>query len=106
MHEDDDSVPTLGSLSTVILDAPPSCVEWSRSTPEVCVVGTYSLNEPDGSSGGAQSRSGSLLTFGLAGTSLYGLSSACWGGDLWILQGESTVVVGVRCADQVTFLRL
>ncbi|MCJ1437211.1 hypothetical protein MMC27_006597 [Xylographa pallens] len=75
MDEDDESVTKLDSIFTTILEAPPSCIEWSPSSPDIVVIGTYNLTEPNESSGGAQLRSGSLVTYRLVGKSLYGLSS-------------------------------
>ncbi|MCJ1382194.1 hypothetical protein MMC17_005306 [Xylographa soralifera] len=70
MEGDEESVTKIDSIFTTILQAPPSCIEWSPSPPDIVVIGTYSLNEPSDSSEGAQSRSGSLVTYRLAGKSL------------------------------------
>jgi len=48
------------SLASMILDAPPSCIEFSKSRDCIFVVGTYSLNEAE-DAGGVQSRNGSLV---------------------------------------------
>ncbi|MCJ1244544.1 hypothetical protein MMC30_001742 [Trapelia coarctata] len=48
------------SFATMILDAPPSCIEFSRVAEEIFVVGTYSLVEAE-DTGGSQSRNGSLV---------------------------------------------
>ena len=49
------------STRSMILDAPPSCIEFSWIRPDVFVVGTYSLRESNGAENGSQSRGGSLL---------------------------------------------
>lgn len=48
------------SLASVILDAPPSCIEFSKLRDGIFVIGTYSLNDAE-DTGGAQSRNGSLV---------------------------------------------
>lgn len=48
------------SLASMILDAPPSCIEFSTLGDCIFVVGTYSLKETE-DAGGAQSRNGSLV---------------------------------------------
>ena len=48
------------SFASVILDAPPSCIEFSRKVSQIFVVGTYSLIEAEDASA-PQSRNGSLV---------------------------------------------
>ena len=48
------------SFASVTLDAPSSCIEFSRVADGVFVVGTYNLVEAE-SEGGSQSRNGSLV---------------------------------------------
>ncbi|MCJ1399352.1 hypothetical protein MMC11_002554 [Xylographa trunciseda] len=72
MAEDGESVIKIDSIFTTILEAPPSCIEWSKSAPDICVAGTYSLIESEGSDELGQSRSGSLVLFRLDGKSFTG----------------------------------
>ena len=74
--KDLDSAPTVTSIITTILDAPPSCIEFSPLAPDLLVVGTYELDttllEPileDDTQ--VQQRSGSLVLFQLKDDRLY-----------------------------------
>lgn len=58
--EAEDEPVQCNSLASVILDAPPSCIEFSKLRDGIFVVGTYSLNEAE-EAGGVQSRTGSLV---------------------------------------------
>ena len=73
-----DNVPRIPSEHSIILDLPPSCVQFSPSHPQCFVVGTYYLDpEPDARiptsvqdkdnqvSKPTQDRSGSLMLFKL-----------------------------------------
>ena len=70
-----DGIRPLHSLTSTVLEQPPSCVECSRIEPGYFVVGTYSLELEDGIEdadentklGSEQSRSGSLLLYRLLG---------------------------------------
>lgn len=78
-EEQADEIPRAKSKNCLILDVPPSCLEFSRLAHDVFVVGTYSLHhdedtgEEDKSAAGgeeekssaAQSRSGSLIVYRL-----------------------------------------
>lgn len=62
----------LKSLQTLILDLPPSCIEFCPSYPDYFVVGTYDLQkhstaEIEKSSQPSQKRNGSLIVFHLDG---------------------------------------
>ncbi len=60
----EDGVPTIKSISSLIIDSPPSCLEFSPWQRDVFVVGTYSL-EANANKNGAptsqQVRKGSLM---------------------------------------------
>jgi len=58
------------SSATIILDAPPSCIEFSRTAEDIFVVGTYSLVEAK-DAGGSQARNGSLMLMRWDGEGLY-----------------------------------
>ena len=70
IHQNGEGVRTIHSYRNLILDLPPSCLEFSPLHPEYFVVGTYSLdntgeNQSSGTSSEGQDRSGSLLLFQL-----------------------------------------
>lgn len=82
-HGEETRNQSIHSLSTTILETPPSCLEFSPVTPEYFVVGTYHLernesgaaekdSETDDESpiAAKQNRSGSLEVFRLQGDSL------------------------------------
>lgn len=82
-HGDEERIQSIHSITTTILDTPPSCLEFSPVAPEFLVVGTYYLernesgaagdhseNEAERSVASKQDRSGSLLIFRLQGDSL------------------------------------
>ena len=87
--EEVSDAPCLNSTMSIILDLPPSCVEFVPFNHELFVIGTYNLesndiNEPklsisaDQEQGAivgkkSQSRSGSLLLYQLADECLYTL---------------------------------
>ncbi len=70
-----ENVPTIHSNQSIILDLPPSCIEFSPLHPDYFVVGTYYLEPESGASHTlgqddhtgslAQDRSGSLMLFSL-----------------------------------------
>lgn len=81
--EEDERIQSIHSVTTTILDTPPSCLEFSPGTPEYFVVGTYYLerkesgtteDQPESgderSVAAKQHRSGSLLIFRLQGDGL------------------------------------
>ena len=75
-----ESVPVLTSRASLVLDLPPSCVQFCPSHADYFVVGTYNLKQggegaegvkgdkPDGNK--SQSRNGSLLLFRIDGKAL------------------------------------
>lgn len=76
-----DTAPVLASSQSLMLDLPPSCLQFCHKFPSYFVVGTYNLQpkiecnaEVDGEStrdeGSIQSRNGSLLVFKLGGDEL------------------------------------
>ena len=74
MHRNDhanDGVPAVQSITSVVVDLPPSCMDFSPVNSEYFIVGTYSLNsnEPKGSE--PQERSGSLILYRREGEKLY-----------------------------------
>lgn len=66
---------SIKSTRSLILDIPPSCIEFVPGHPELFVVGTYYLERKDeeghdateSSTGQPQQRTGSLLLFRLEG---------------------------------------
>lgn len=82
------TVPSIKSLHTLILDLPPSCIEFSKAEPYCFVVGTYELLEQDVEAAadadqakhdeeqyaverGRQKRSGSLILFQIETLKVY-----------------------------------
>lgn len=56
----------VSSVSSLVLDLPPSCIEFAPSKLGYFVVGTYNLEKSvDGSS--QQGRNGSLILFRMSG---------------------------------------
>lgn len=70
-----DAAPTVKSITSTLLDLPPSCVEFAPCRQEYLVVGTYYLEQNDEHEGrnrhAEQTRSGSLILFRLQGHNLY-----------------------------------
>ena len=76
-RDTEDNVPTISSGHTIILDLPPSCIEFSPLHPECFIVGTYYLEpesdsqttslqqEDDQIESPVQNRRGSLMLFHL-----------------------------------------
>ncbi len=79
----------IASKSSLVLDLPPSCVEFSPTAPDLLVVGTYyldtaatataqddcydrSLDAPDTEALLSQQRSGSLILLRLVDDQVYG----------------------------------
>ena len=69
---------TINSIELLVLDLPPSCIEFCPAAPSYFVVGTYLLEQktqgenatqntssPEAETGEAQKRSGSLVVFKL-----------------------------------------
>ena len=75
--EPENQVPKIESTMSKILDAPPSCIEFSQTLPDVFVVGTYSLSETKLSEKGSQSRTGSLILLRLCSKHMYVVSLIC-----------------------------
>lgn len=48
-RDTDDGIPTVSSEFSIVLDLPPSCIEFSPFHPECFIVGTYYL-EPESAS--------------------------------------------------------
>lgn len=82
-HGEETRIQSIHSVSTTILETPPSCLEFSPVTPEYLVVGTYYLERNESRAAGKdsesedeiaiaakQNRSGSLVVFRLQGDSL------------------------------------
>lgn len=76
-----DTAPVLASSLSLLLDSPPSCLQFCHTFPSYFVVGTYNLQpknesvaDVDGElnkdEGSIQSRNGSLLVFKLSGDEL------------------------------------
>lgn len=63
---------TLRSLTSIILELPPSCLEFCSAFPDLFVVGTYYLEQDANDQSGSlpQERRGSLLLFRLEGQEL------------------------------------
>lgn len=62
----EDGVPTIKSIASLIIDSPPSCLEFSTLEPNVFVVGTYSLEVErnlHAAPSVEQVRKGSLMVF-------------------------------------------
>ena len=78
-NNDLSSAPIVGSIITAILNASPSCIEFSPLDPNIFVVGTYELDtttaetdiEHESGNAQTQSRSGSLVLFRLQEDRLY-----------------------------------
>lgn len=72
---------TIDSLTTYVLEKPPSCIEFLPLDHNFCVIGTYYLDTGDGeeecprdtdqATNVAQSRNGSLILFNLNETKPY-----------------------------------
>lgn len=71
---------TINSLTTYVLEKPPSCIEFLPLDHNFCVIGTYYLDTGDGqecprdtdqATNVAQSRNGSLILFNLNETKPY-----------------------------------
>lgn len=64
------------AMQTLLLDLPPSCIEFCPSYPDYFVVGTYDLQKDsaEASHQQSQTRNGSLLVFRLNGDKVYVLS--------------------------------
>ncbi len=70
-----EDVPTINSNQSIILDLPPSCIDFSPLHPDCFVVGTYylepesgvshTLRQDDHTGRPAQDRNGSLMLFSL-----------------------------------------
>jgi hypothetical protein len=86
-----DSVQAIKSNRSLILDLPPSCIQFSPAHPDLFVVGTYNLereeNPGEGSDAASeseiniskpQSRNGSLLLFRLQGDELSAPVDCLW----------------------------
>jgi len=66
--------PSISSSTSLLLNLPPCCVEFSPTNPKFFVVGTYHLEkspEPDDQGNGVQKRSGSVELFSLEGYEMY-----------------------------------
>ena len=61
------NVKAISSDISIILDFPPSCIEFSPSYPDSFVVGTYCLEtESEANQTTSQSRTGTLILFNLS----------------------------------------
>lgn len=75
----DHTTPNIKSKLNIILDLPPSCLEFVPFSPNLFVVGTYFL-EPNSADHelstreGAQERTGSLSLYRLKNNEMYALS--------------------------------
>ena len=66
-----DVVVFISSTRNLVLDLPPSCIEFSPLSPHYFVVGTYYLEAESGASHKpAQDRRGSLILFNLTDKAL------------------------------------
>lgn len=59
------------SIYSTILEAQPSCVEWSTTWPDICVIGTYNLVESVDLQHGSHARTGGIMIFRWDGRILY-----------------------------------
>ena len=71
----DDVAPSINSITSKLLDLPPSCVEFAPCQQEYFVIGTYYLEPNDeheeSNREAQQARRGSLILFRLQGHNLY-----------------------------------
>lgn len=69
IRRSEDAVPSVTSRMSLILESPPSCLEFSPLDPELFIVGTYQLNAKADDGEHVQSkpqlRSGSIIVFRL-----------------------------------------
>lgn len=63
--EESQIAPSIKSSTGVILDLPPSCLEFSPGCDRYFIVGTYCLQPENDRAGSVQARSGSLMLFHL-----------------------------------------
>jgi hypothetical protein len=69
--ESTNSKNVIKSIATKILDAPPSCIEFSRVDPKVFIVGTYSLYEAGTLFPDKQTRDGGPIVMEWDGQNMY-----------------------------------